>query len=247
MMNNLTAFVTGATRGIGRGIALQLAESGYDVAFCYRSSDDNAQSLVANIESYGRQGLAIKVDLSDAQAIPAMFDEIARFFPRLDLLVNNAGITKDGLLMTMSIEDITSVIQVNLIAMLVCCREAAKLMMIQRSGNIINISSISASKPNKGQSNYAASKGGVEAFTRALAVEVAKKNIRVNCIAPGVIETDMVADLLKSNKVDIGKNLLSKRLGQPEDISKAVLYLADPDNGFITGEVIAVNGGMMLL
>lgn len=245
-MGTLTAFVTGATRGIGRGIALDLARAGYDIAFCFLSSEEEAQSLATEIEIHQRQVLAIKYDLSVLDAIPAIFEQIEQRFGRLDLLVNNAAMIKDGLLSTMSTQDIMSVIQLNLGATLVCCREATKIMIPQRSGNIINISSIASSKPNKGQCNYIASKGGVEASTRALALEVAKKNIRVNCIAPGFIHTDMVSDMLKTHKETIRNKLLSKRYGQPRDISKAVLYLADPENSFVTGEVLQVNGGMML-
>ena len=246
-MENLTAFVTGATRGIGRGVALDLAKACYDIAFCYRASGEQALSLAAEVETLGRRVLAIKADLADLEAIPAVFEQISDQFGHLDLLVNNAGMTRDGLLATMSTEDIMAVIGVNLGATLVCCREAVKMMMPRRSGNIINISSITATKPNKGQSNYAASKGGVEAFTRALAVEVARKNIRVNCIAPGLIETDMVTELLAGQAAEMKKKMLSKRYGRPEDISKAILYLADQENSFVTGEVIPVNGGMLLL
>ncbi|MDW6091684.1 3-oxoacyl-ACP reductase family protein [Vibrio rhizosphaerae] len=245
--SNRTALVTGATRGIGRGVALSLAAKGYDVAFCYRRDESLANQLASDISQYGVNALPIQADVSACQDIESMFAQINYRFGRLDLLVNNAGITRDGLLATMSDDDLWDVIRTNLGGTIMCSREAVKMMMMQRHGCIINISSISATKPNKGQSNYAATKGGVESFTRALAVEVARKNIRVNCIAPGVIQTEMVGDLLADSGDLIRKKLLAKRLGNPEDISKAVLYLADPENDFLTGEILSVNGGMTLL
>ncbi|ASA56075.1 3-oxoacyl-ACP reductase family protein [Vibrio gazogenes] len=245
--SNRTALVTGATRGIGRGVALSLAAKGYDVAFCYRRDENLANQLASDISQYGVNALPIQADVAEYQDIESMFNQINYRFGHLDVLVNNAGITRDGLLATMSDDDLWAVIRTNLIGTMMCSREAVKMMMTQRHGCIINISSISATKPNKGQSNYAATKGGVESFTRALAVEVARKNIRVNCIAPGVIQTEMVGELLADSGDLIRKKLLAKRLGNPEDISKAVLYLADPENDFLTGEILSVNGGMMLL
>lgn len=245
--NNRVALVTGASRGIGKGIARALAAQNYNIAFCYRSNRQAAMAFAHELEEMGVSALPIEADMANNEDISAMFAELKERFDRLDLLVNNAGITQDGLLVTMSDEELMSVIQVNLIGTMLCSREAVKIMMTQRHGNIINISSISASKPNRGQSNYAASKGGVEAFTRALAVEVAKKRIRVNAIAPGVIQTDMVDDLLVANEEALRKKLLSKRLGNTDDISKAVLYLADPENDYVTGEILHVNGGIQLL
>ncbi|QMV13116.1 3-oxoacyl-ACP reductase family protein [Vibrio spartinae] len=245
--SNRTALVTGASRGIGRGVALGLAAKGYDVAFCYRRDENLANQLASDISQYGVNALPIQADVAECQDIESMFNQINYRFGRLDVLVNNAGITRDGLLATMSDDDMWDVIRTNLIGTMMCSRAAVKMMMMQRHGCIINISSISATKPNKGQSNYAATKGGVESFTRALAVEVARKNIRVNCIAPGVIQTEMVGELLADSGDLIRKKLLAKRLGNPEDISKAVLYLADPENDFLTGEILSVNGGMALL
>ncbi|MCP4989750.1 MAG: SDR family oxidoreductase [Colwellia sp.] len=239
------AVVTGATRGIGRQIAIELAEQGYDIAFNYRNQAD-AESLQSEIESRGQNVFCAPLDFSNFDGIAHFFDAVYDKFKALDLLVNNAGITKDGLLASMPREDLQKIININLLAPVLCAKEAIKIMIPQKRGSIVNISSISATKPNSGQTNYAASKSGIEGFTRALAVEVAKKNIRVNCIAPGVIETDMVSDLLAENKQVLKTKLLSKRYGQPSDISRMVNFLSSPDNAFITGEVFSVNGGMLL-
>lgn len=244
-MSELYALVTGATRGIGRTLALKLAEAGYHVAFCYRNQSD-AEALTAELSSTGRQVLAIYADLSSPESIEQLFSSYSEHFPQLDLLVNNAGITADSLLAVMDEQQLTSVITLNLLAPIRCCKAALQLMLPRRSGNIINISSVSAQKPNPGQTSYAASKGGLEAFSRALAVEVAKKRIRVNCVAPGVIETDMVQELLASQGEQLKKRILSNRFGQPEDVARAVLYLAEPGNHYVTGEVLAVNGGLLL-
>ncbi len=244
-MESRYALVTGATRGIGRAVAVRLAEAGYHVAFTYRAAAD-ADSLVADIQAVGRRALPLQADLACPQQIEQLFARYSEQFDQLDLLVNNAGITADSLLATMDEAQLSAVMTLNLLAPIRCSKQALTLMLPRRSGNIINISSVSAQKPNPGQTSYAASKGGLEAFSRALAVEVAKKRIRVNCVAPGVIETDMVQQLLSSHGERLKERVLSHRLGQPDDIARAVLYLAHPDNQYVTGEVLAVNGGLLL-
>lgn len=239
------ACVTGATRGIGRDIALHLAAQGYDIAFGFRD-EIHASNLQEELVALGAKVFCQPLNLFDAKSINSFFDSLNTAQFGLDLLVNNAGITKDNLLAMMSQEELEQVIHVNLIAPILCAQAALKIMLPQKQGCIINMSSISATKPNPGQTNYAASKAGIEGFTRALAVEVARKNIRVNCIAPGIIETDMVSDLLKGNEQQAKSKLLSKRLGKPRDISALVAYLASQQAEFISGEVFNVNGGMLL-
>ena len=240
------ALITGATRGIGRAIALAAADQGYSIAFCYRQSQQHAESLRQELEDKGAMVIEQALDICDESQVEQFFSAVEECFGRLDLLVNNAGQTKDGLLATMSLEDMQQVLNTNVLGSLLFCRSALKLMLPERRGCIVNISSISASKPNKGQTQYAASKGAVEALTRALAVEVASKGIRVNCVAPGVIKTDMAGDLLEQYEKEIKKRMLAKQLGAPEDIARAVMFLANPQNHYMTGEVIHVNGGLTL-
>ncbi|MGR5063614.1 SDR family NAD(P)-dependent oxidoreductase [Photobacterium sp. DNB22_13_2] len=240
------ALITGATRGIGRSIALAFASKGYDIAFCYRSNQVDAISLMAEVEAGGGRVLARQLDVSDEPAVKALFGEIEQQFGRLDVLVNNAGQTRDGLLVSMEKSDMDDVLATNVVGPMLFCREAVKLMLPARSGNIVNLSSITAAKANKGQTNYAASKGAVEALTRALAVEVGKKGIRVNAVAPGVIKTEMAGELLGNFEKQLKQRLLAKKFGEPNDIAEAVLFLARPDNHYITGQVLTVDGGIIL-
>jgi 3-oxoacyl-[acyl-carrier protein] reductase len=240
------ALVTGATRGIGRAIALAAADAGYNIAFCYRSNEQQANELEKTLQNKGIDVLAYQCDIADESKVETFLNIIEQRFDRLDLLVNNAGQTKDGLLAMMSISDMQAVLNTNILGTMLFCKHALKLMLPARSGCIINLSSISASKPNKGQCNYAASKGAVESLTRALAVEVASKGIRVNAVAPGVIKTDMAGELLEQYEQQLKKRLLAKRLGEVDDITRTVMFLADPANHYITGEVIHVDGGLAL-
>jgi 3-oxoacyl-[acyl-carrier protein] reductase len=240
------ALVTGASRGIGYSIAQALAHAGYNIAFCYRNQEAEARELQLSLESLGAEVLAERCDVADEEAVSLFYEKISTRFQRLDLVVNNAGQTRDGLLATMSIDDMRSVLDTNVVGTMLFCKYALQLMLPARQGCIINLSSISASKPNKGQCNYAASKGAVESFTRALAVEVASKGIRVNAVAPGVIKTAMAADVVEQYEKALKQRLLAKRLGEPDDIARAVLFLADPKNHYITGEILHVNGGLAL-
>ncbi len=245
-MSNPVALITGATRGIGRAIALDFAKSGYDIAFCYRRHSSLVDELISDLKKIGSDTVHQSCDIRLQDQVEAFFSEVDSHFGRLDVLVNNAGVTHDGLLVTTDLSDINEVLQTNIIGTLLCCQNALALMMPARSGVIINISSISATQPNRGQCHYAASKGAVESLTRALAVEVASRGIRVNAVAPGVIQTDMANHLIESHESEIKKRLLSKSLGRPEDVAAAVLFLAKPENHFITGIVLPVNGGMTL-
>jgi len=240
------AVVTGGSRGIGKSIVLALAGAGYQVAFSYVRDEASAAALQAQVEGLGRECLAVRCDVKDAQSIQAFFERVEERFERIDLLVNNAGVTRDGLLATQSLSDITEVIQTNLVGTLLCCQQVLPCMMRQRSGCIVNLSSVAAQKPGKGQSNYAAAKGGVEALTRALAVELAPRNIRVNAVAPGIVSTDMSEALVGAHEQEIQSRLLIKRFARPEEIADAVLYLAERGL-YVTGEVLSVNGGLKML
>lgn len=244
-MTQKIAVVTGGSRGIGKAIVLALAGAGYQVAFSYVRDEASAAALQAQVEGLGRDCLAVQCDVKDAPSIQAFFERVEQRFERIDLLVNNAGITRDGLLATQSLSDITEVIQTNLVGTLLCCQQVLPCMMRQRSGCIVNLSSVAAQKPGKGQSNYAAAKGGVEALTRALAVELAPRNIRVNAVAPGIVSTDMSQALVGAHEQEIQSRLLIKRFARPEEIADAVLYLAERGL-YVTGEVLSVNGGLKM-
>ncbi|MEN5223420.1 MULTISPECIES: 3-oxoacyl-ACP reductase family protein [Pseudomonas] len=245
-MTQKIAVVTGGSRGIGKSVVLALAGAGYQVAFSYVRDEASAAALQAQVEGLGRECLAVQCDVKDAQSIQAFFERVEQRFERIDLLVNNAGITRDGLLAAQSLSDITEVIQTNLVGTLLCCQQVLPCMMRQRSGCIVNLSSVAAQKPGKGQSNYAAAKGGVEALTRALAVELAPRNIRVNAVAPGIVSTDMSEALVGAHEQEIQSRLLIKRFARPEEIADAVLYLAERGL-YVTGEVLSVNGGLKML
>ncbi|TRO32425.1 3-oxoacyl-ACP reductase FabG [Pseudomonas putida] len=244
-MTQKIAVVTGGSRGIGKAIVLALAGAGYQVAFSYVRDEASAAALQAQVEGLGRECLAVQCDVKEAPSIQAFFERVEQRFERIDLLVNNAGITRDGLLATQSLSDITEVIQTNLVGTLLCCQQVLPCMMRQRSGCIVNLSSVAAQKPGKGQSNYAAAKGGVEALTRALAVELAPRNIRVNAVAPGIVSTDMSQALVGAHEQEIQSRLLIKRFARPEEIADAVLYLAERGL-YVTGEVLSVNGGLKM-
>ncbi|MDF3928179.1 3-oxoacyl-ACP reductase family protein [Pseudomonas putida] len=244
-MTQKIAVVTGGSRGIGKSIVLALAGAGYQVAFSYVRDEASAAALQAQVEGLGRDCLAVQCDVKEAPSIQAFFERVEQRFERIDLLVNNAGITRDGLLATQSLSDITEVIQTNLVGTLLCCQQVLPCMMRQRSGCIVNLSSVAAQKPGKGQSNYAAAKGGVEALTRALAVELAPRNIRVNAVAPGIVSTDMSQALVGAHEQEIQSRLLIKRFARPEEIAEAVLYLAERGL-YVTGEVLSVNGGLKM-
>jgi len=243
--NRPVAIVTGASRGIGFAVAEELAKAGYDLAIC-ATRETTVNSAADKLLAHGGQVSAHVVNVTDADAVKAFVQGVAKQFGRLDVLVNNAGITKDGLAMRMKADDWKSVIDTNLSSVFYASQAALKPMMKARAGRIINISSVVASMGNPGQLNYCASKGGIDAMTRSLAKEVGSRNITVNAIAPGFIATDMTADLGEDAHASLTSQIPLGRLGNPEDIAASVLFLASNSGAYITGQVLHVNGGMYM-
>ena len=237
------ALVTGGSRGLGKAIALQLAADGAQVVVNYATSTDKAEEVVAAIKAEGGKALAMKADVSHLEEVEKMVDTIYEQFGRIDILVNNAGVTRDELLISMEREDWDKVIATNLGGLFNCSKAVAKYMMMQKSGRIINMSSVAGERGGRGQSNYAASKGAVNAFTRSVAMELARKKVTVNAVAPGVVETEMSSEVIRRAQDIILNSVALKRLGQPEEIAKVVAFLASDDSSYITGEVIRVDGG----
>ena len=240
------ALVTGGSRGIGRTIAETLAKDGLEVYLTYVSRPEEAQKVVASIEAGGGKAKAFKLDSGNPEAIAAFFKDEIKGKVALDVLVNNAGITRDGLMMRMKDEDWDKVIQINLTGCFVFLKEASKIMGKQRSGRIINITSVVGQMGNAGQANYCAAKAGLIGLTKSAARELAPRSITVNAVAPGFIETDMTAELPEKAVEAMLEQIPLKSLGQSEDIAAAVSFLAGPGAGYITGQVIGVNGGMYM-
>ena len=241
-----TAIVTGGSRGIGRAAALTLAEAGADVAVIYAGNTAAAEETVRLIEEKGRKGLAIQCDVADEAAVTAMVKDVKKELGRIDILVNNEGITRDGLLMIMKEDDWQAVLDTNLTGAFHCTKAVTRLMMKQRSGSIINITSVVGETGNAGQANYAAAKAGLIGFTKSVAKELASRNIRCNAIAPGCIETDMTAVLGEDTVDAMIKTIPMGRVAQPEEVAKAVLFLASDDASYITGQTLNVDGGMVM-
>ena len=240
------ALITGAARGIGKQIAITLAKEGYNIALNYRTNTDSIIELKDKIESYGVKCLLIQGDVSVYEDTERMTKETIEEFGKIDVLVNNAGITKDTLLLRMKEEDFESVINVNLIGTYNMTKNVSSYMMKARNGRIINVSSVVGVSGNAGQSNYSASKAGIIGFTKSLAKEVASRNILVNAIAPGFIETSMT-DVLKDDiKEEIAKSIPLKRMGTTKDVANLVKFLASDESSYITGQVINVDGGMLM-
>lgn len=240
------ALVTGASRGIGRAIALALAAEGADVAVNFAGNEVAAKAVAAEIEALGRKAIIIKADIASYEAAAAMLDQVVKELGRIDILVNNAGITRDGLLMRMKEEDWDAVLTTNLKGVFNCTKAAIKYMMKQRYGRIVSISSVVGVMGNAGQANYAAAKAGVIGFTKAVAKEVAARGITANAVAPGFVQTDMTAVLNEKQVEAMQAAVPLKRLGQPEDIARAVLFLASDDANYITGQTLHVDGGMVM-
>lgn len=240
------ALVTGASRGIGRAIALALAAEGADIAVNYAGNQAAAEAVSAEIEAMGRKAIIIQADISSNEAATAMVEQVAKEFGRVDILVNNAGITRDGLLMRMKEADWDAVLTTNLKGVFNCTKAAIKYMMKQKAGHIVNISSVVGVNGNAGQANYAAAKAGVIGFTKATAKELAARGITVNAVAPGFIQTDMTAVLNEKQVEAMQATIPLKRLGEPEDIAKAVVFLASDDANYITGQTLNVDGGMVM-
>jgi len=240
------ALVTGGGRGIGREIALALAKVGANVAVC-DIDEATAQSTAGEIEALGCRGLGLKADVSKAADISAMFGSFFQTFPTLDILVNNAGITRDNLLVRLKEEDWDLVLTINLKSAFLCCKEAARSMMKARSGKIINIASIVGINGNAGQVNYSASKAGLIGLTKTLAKELASRNIQVNAVAPGFIRTAMTDKIPEAEREKLLAQIPLQRLGSPQDIAGAVVYLSSSLADYITGHVLTVDGGRSVL
>lgn len=243
---NKVAFITGGTRGIGRQIAITLAENGYDIVINYRTQNDALETLKNEIQEKNVEFLAVKGDISNFEETENMVKEIIEKFGKIDVLVNNAGITKDNLILRMKKEDFDDVININLIGTFNITKNVVPYMMKQKNGRIINISSVVGISGNAGQSNYSASKAGIIGFTKSLAKELGSRNILVNAVAPGFIETQMTDVLKDEVKEEISKNIPLKRTGKTQDVANLVKFLASEDSSYITGQVINVDGGMLM-
>ena len=246
MLKDKVAIVTGGTRGIGRAIALKLADHGANIVINYRNSDKEAEELKAILEEKGVKVLTVKCDISNFEDSNNLMDKCKEVFGKMDILVNNAGITKDTLIMRMKEEDFDNVIDVNLKGTFNCAKHASAIMLKQRFGKIINMTSVVGIAGNAGQVNYAASKAGVIGLTKSLAKELGSRGITVNAVAPGFINTDMTASLSEKVKEEASKNIPLKRLGDPEDVANLVGFLASDAANYITGQVINVDGGMVM-
>lgn len=240
------ALITGATRGIGKQIAITLAKQGYNIALNYRKENEELENTKKEIEKIGVQILAVKGDVANFEDCENFVKQVIERFGQIDVLVNNAGITKDMLLIRMKKEDFEQVIDTNLVGTFNVTKNVVPYMMKARSGRIINISSVVGISGNAGQTNYSASKAGIIGFTKSLAKEIASRNILVNAVAPGFIETNMT-DVLKDDvKQEIAKNIPLKRMGTAQDVANVVKFLASDDSSYITGQVINVDGGMLM-
>jgi 3-oxoacyl-[acyl-carrier protein] reductase len=242
-LKDKVALVTGASQGIGRATSLALSEAGAKVAVAARSGDKLA-SVVSEIEAQGGEGLAVTMDVADAAQIKAGFQQVLGKFGRLDILVNNAAITRDTLALRMKLEDWEAVLRTNLTGAHLCIQQALGAMLKQRSGRIINLSSVVAETGNAGQANYVASKAGLIGLTRAIAVEIASRSITVNAVAPGFIETPMTDPLPQELKDKMKAMIPLGRFGLDREIATAIVFLASDEAGYITGQVLEVNGGM---
>ena len=240
------ALITGATRGIGRQIAITFAKEGYDIALNYRKENEELESVKKEIEENKVTCFAVKGDVSNFEDCEEFTKQIIEKFGRIDVLVNNAGITKDMLLMRMKREDFEQVIDVNLVGTFNVTKNVISYMLKARTGRIINISSVVGVSGNAGQTNYAASKAGMIGFTKSLAKEVASRGILVNAVAPGFIETSMTAVLKDEVKEEIAKSIPLKRMGTAQDVANVVRFLASEDSSYITGQVVHVDGGMLM-
>lgn len=245
LLKGKTAVITGASRGIGKGIALCFAQHGANIAFSYLSSDEKARALETELEAFGIKAKGFKSDASNFASAQKLADQVMESFGSIDVLVNNAGITKDTLLMRMTEEDFDRVMEINLKSIFNLTKAVLRPMLKQRSGSIINMSSVVGVKGNAGQANYAASKAGIIGFTKSTALELGSRNIRCNAIAPGFIETEMTAALDENVVQGWRDSIPLKRGGSPEDVANATLFLASDMSAYVSGQVLNVCGGML--
>ncbi len=246
VLQDKIALVTGGSRGIGRAIAIAFAKEGANVAFTYKSASAGAESTVKEIETLGRKALPLQSDAKSFSEAGRVVEEVVKSFQRIDLLVNNAGITRDTLLMRMSEEDWDDVIDTNLKSAFNFSKAVCRHMMGQRSGRIINISSIAGVIGNPGQTNYAAAKAGMIGMTKTLAKELASRNIQVNAVAPGFVDTDMTEKITPQQKEILLNIIPMKRMAKPEEIASVVVFLASPASSYVTGQVLCVDGGIVM-
>ena len=241
-----TAVVTGGSRGLGRAVCLELAAGGANVVLCYAGNENAAKETVAACEALGAKAVAVRCNVADSGEVKALMDAAIQAFGRIDILVNNAGITRDGLLMMMKEADFDAVIDTNLKGTFLCMKAVSRQMMKQRYGRIVNLSSVVGLRGNAGQVNYAASKAGVIGMTKSLAKELASRGVTVNAVAPGFMETDMTAAMPKAARTATLAAIPMGRMGAAENVAKAVAFLASEEAGYITGQVLAVDGGMSM-
>jgi len=240
------ALVTGGSRGIGRSIVEALARAGAKVAFVYNSNASAAEEVVSSLTGEGHEVVAMQADVRSKEAADKVIADVLEKWERVDILVNNAGIIKDGLLATMEAQQWQDVIDTNLTSVFNFCQAVTRPMMSQRYGRIINMSSVAADVSNPGQANYAASKGGVEGFTRCVATELARRGVTANAVAPGFIETDMTVAVVNAAGNEIKKKIPARRLGQPDDIANAVMFFAADESSYVTGQILKIDGGLTL-
>ena len=246
MEENKTVFVTGGSRGIGKEVALKFAENGYNVVINYVSSKTDVEELKSEFESKGVKALVMQADVTDKEAIEEVVKKAIEEFGNIDVLVNNAGITRDNLLMRMREEEFDKVIKINLKGTYIVTKAVTKYMMKKRKGSIINLSSVVGVAGNAGQCNYSASKAGIIGFTKSIAKELASRNIRSNAVAPGFIETDMTAVLADDVKENIHNQIPLKRMGTAKEVANLIYFLGSDESAYITGQVINVDGGMVM-
>ncbi len=246
LLDGKVALVTGASRGIGRAIAIRLAAEGAKVAINFAGNTEKAEAVKAEIEAAGGEALLVQANVADAAAVEEMVAKVVEAFGGIDVLVNNAGITRDGLLVRMKDEDFDAVLDTNLKGVFYCTKAVSKLMMKKRSGRIVNMTSVVGVNGNAGQTNYAAAKAGVIGFSKSAAKELASRGITVNMVAPGFIDTDMTSVLSDKAKEAAMAGIPLQRMGTPENVADAVAFLVSDQAAYITGQVIHVDGGMVM-